>query len=130
MYVCMYICKALSNIEQVLRPTGVWQKGVSELVVFSDCILLKHRHSDNSLQKSPCPVVICPYLCSSEIWCAAQGYVPPPQISQGCGGRRESSNGDQVCIICYILYTIYYHHYYYYFYCYCDYYCYCLARRV
>ena len=30
------LCKALPNMEQVLRPTGVWQKRTLELIVFSD----------------------------------------------------------------------------------------------
>ena len=31
------LCKALPNIEKEPRPTGVWQKGTWELIVFSDC---------------------------------------------------------------------------------------------
>ena len=38
---------------QKCTSKGIWRQG----------IVLKHR---NSLQKSICPVVICPYLCSSE----------------------------------------------------------------
>ena len=42
--------------------------------------LLKHR---NSLQKGLCPVVICPYLCSSESDCPAL----PPRSTRPAGQR-------------------------------------------
>ena len=47
-------CRIAWNIDQKCTSEGIWRQG----------IVLKHR---NSLQKSLCPVVICPYLCSSEL---------------------------------------------------------------
>ena len=38
-----HLCEALPNIEQVLRPTGVWQQGILELTVFSEGITCRLR---------------------------------------------------------------------------------------
>ena len=43
------------SVIQECTSKGVWRQG----------ILLKHRSSS---QKSLCPVVVCPYLCSSELF--------------------------------------------------------------
>ena len=49
MYVCMYIYIYIhivgTNIEQVLRSTGVWQKGTLELAMFSGLQPLIHIHT-------------------------------------------------------------------------------------
>ena len=41
-------------------------------VIWRQGIVLKHG---SSLQKSLCPVVICPYLCSSEVWMSRLGTI-------------------------------------------------------
>ena len=63
---------------------GIWRQG----------IVLKHR---SSLQKSQCPVVICPYLCSSD-----------PRYSTSTLETREQeeihrSQGRIICLIVWFL---------------------------
>ena len=39
-YIYIIVIIALPDIEQVLRPTGVWQKGLLELMVVSDTVMI------------------------------------------------------------------------------------------
>ena len=50
-------------------------------------IVLKHR---DSLQKSLCPVVICPYLCSSEVGTTSSPRFLPTSRVRGARRRAES----------------------------------------
>ena len=76
---------------------GLWQQG----------IVLKHR---NSLQRSLCPVVICPYLCSSDMFQSAASLfvlgdercerpVAPRGCRTGHGLRRRRPCPTCPCLV-------------------------------
>ena len=60
-------------------------------------IVLKHR---NSLQKSLCPVVIRPYLCSSDrpAWQAADSAAAAPGSPGGAATARTLLGGPYHCV--------------------------------
>ena len=75
------------------KPTGLVRPAISHKctskVIGRQGIELKHR---NSLQKSLCPVVICPYLCSSE------SPTGPPNGTR----KTHETPADLITIICFI----------------------------
>ena len=62
-YIYIYAQQDVPDVPGRLGDADERAPDLSEVHVRRQGIVLKHR---NSLQKSLCPVVICPYLCSSE----------------------------------------------------------------